>query len=930
MGERFIEVKGEGFVKPPEGVRDEQDYKEYLEEKAAREAEAAQAEEKFEAAKAKRLAEVEKEIGTYAERRRNGTLPEGVRDEQDFQEYAEEKRAKAIEAMRRNSAEATGKKVLEASKEKSPEQTQTEQTKRILEQQREIDERNAETKAALENARVEEISAEPVEEAPVKEETPREEAPVEEVVEETETKEASVEEAHEEEAAPKNPEKVNIEELEGRYGFGKRRRRSNPFTPSTKDEGEVFGSFIIPEGVKLEGKEKVEPKAESKDDLFSPVEEMPTEDEISDAVAEMAGETETEPESEEDEADAIVEETSAEIGKDVERMIEEGASEEEVHEKLAEEVERKIEASPKAKGRLKKIATRALVLLLAASIGVGGFFGYRSLKNRNKSEDGGGQRAEIVFEDQNSDRDRVNLVDGDEDALLGGARLEYETSTPTPEAATVTVATPTPEASFVPSEQAEEESQAETYGEFTSNGFVHTKNGEVERFVYSGGYHPETDPYNTKFQIDSRTKEDGFENDTAYGLHIEGETDAERTANWMKVVMLSPEALVRLRVQMGVDNLDSIEAENLTADQVRAMSQEEYDRFANETADIFYTRLEGGEIRSSYNWTLGNYMRDQVMGEHENSEVHGRLESDDESGEGRDLLLTFFDAEGKNIVSSQQGFQNTVRDAHAEGRNIGQRAWINVDEGGNWKWKAGSTATATPEPEVTPTPTPEVTPTPTPEVTPTPTPEVTPTPTPEVTPTPTPEVTPTPTPEVTPTPTPEVTPTPTPEVTPTPEPTPTPTPEVTPTPEPETPAPKDEESEKQVVQDFEDQGAAGIVTVEPEVSAEDLTERPTREEQPVVTEAPETNETGTISATGPGLSETEPAQTEPENRTNDENAFVQPEEVTRDEQTGVPEVSGGAEADQAQEQANAQEITEAPTQAEGDAYIDDLLGDLGL
>ena len=98
----------------------------------------------------------------------------------------------------------------------------------------------------------------------------------------------------------------------------------------------------------------------------------------------------------------------------------------------------------------------------------------------------------------------------------------------------------------------------------------------------------------------------------------------------------------------------------------------------------------------------------------------------------------------------------------------------------------------------------------------------------------------------------------------------------------------------------------------------------------MATEAPETNETGTISATGPGLSETEPAQTEPENRTNDENAFVQPEEVTRDEQTGVPEVSGGAEADQAQEQANAQEITEAPTQAEGDAYIDDLLGDLGL
>ena len=51
-----------------------------------------------ESIRAKNVADAEAEIGNYEERRKNGTLPEGVRDEQDFEEYAEEKRARAREA----------------------------------------------------------------------------------------------------------------------------------------------------------------------------------------------------------------------------------------------------------------------------------------------------------------------------------------------------------------------------------------------------------------------------------------------------------------------------------------------------------------------------------------------------------------------------------------------------------------------------------------------------------------------------------------------------------------------------------------------------------------------------------------------------------------------------------------------------------------
>lgn len=75
----------------PEGVRDEQDYREYLEEKRAREFER-QAQTKL------REKELENVSEAYRTARLNGTLPEGVRDEQDYREYLEEKFAREDEA----------------------------------------------------------------------------------------------------------------------------------------------------------------------------------------------------------------------------------------------------------------------------------------------------------------------------------------------------------------------------------------------------------------------------------------------------------------------------------------------------------------------------------------------------------------------------------------------------------------------------------------------------------------------------------------------------------------------------------------------------------------------------------------------------------------------------------------------------------------
>ena len=235
---------------------------------------------------------------------------------------------------------------------------------------------------------------------------------------------------------------------------------------------------------------------------------------------------------------------------------------------------------------------------------------------------------------------------------------------------------------------------------FEESGHVALADGqEVTRYVYSGGYHYENDPYYTKFD---HKDEPDYENDDAYGFQIEGDTPAEKTTNWVKNVMLSPEAIIRLRVQMGLESLDSIEQENNRANELRRMSPEEYDRIANETATAFYDRLEGGSIEESRNWTLENFMIDEAAGSHENSAVHGRYNQDDESDEDADVLLTFRDAQGRNIVSSEQGLSNTKRDTGDPDRKVGEIAWVNMDEGGTWKWKYGDTTIISPPPETPP------------------------------------------------------------------------------------------------------------------------------------------------------------------------------------------------------------------------------------
>lgn len=263
---------------------------------------------------------------------------------------------------------------------------------------------------------------------------------------------------------------------------------------------------------------------------------------------------------------------------------------------------------------------------------------------------------------------------------------------------------------------------------FVETGYVTLADGDVV-YTYNrvGGYNPEYDPRVVMF---NHQNEDGYENDGAYGLKIDGNTPVEQTTNWAKDFRNSPEQIVRLRVQMELETLNSIKRENARANELRRMTVEEYDRIANETAAEFYERLEGGSIKESKNWILENYMVDETDS-HNDSAVHGRYNGDDESGEGADVLITFYDAKGENFVSSGQGLSNTKKDAGG-GADVGIIAWVNMDEGGTWKWKSGAPS-AKPTPSASPSASPTVSPSASPTVSPT----AKPTPSPSASPKPT-------------------------------------------------------------------------------------------------------------------------------------------------------------------------------------------------
>lgn len=279
----------------------------------------------------------------------------------------------------------------------------------------------------------------------------------------------------------------------------------------------------------------------------------------------------------------------------------------------------------------------------------------------------------------------------------------------------------------------------------------------LEMSAYEGGWKKDNDRW---FVTDEKVKEVP----EAFAKAISGKTWSDKIGTWLEYAVSDPWTMTWFRFQMGLEDFKDMDEVNKHARTVRELSATKYDELANETLTYFFKKLEGGTVEVSQSWALEvmqRWQKDKKL-----PELFARRHGD--TNNTPDVLVTFFDRDGKNFVSNTKAFQVACKAAGVSMNDYLSKAYVNYTEGGTWKWKPGMKATPTHAPTPTPTPTPAPRPTPTPTPHPTKDPSVRPTPPigggpvnpensedPHTTdhvestparPTPTPKVTPTPTP----------------------------------------------------------------------------------------------------------------------------------------------------------------------------------------
>ena len=318
----------------------------------------------------------------------------------------------------------------------------------------------------------------------------------------------------------------------------------------------------------------------------------------------------------------------------------------------------------------------------------------------------------------------------------------------------------------IPEAEVERTAKYEVVGQKNISGL-----GVIERYKYSGGYIRENDPYYVDFE--DKSTQDSF------GAPLEGATPAERVQDLTKRWAASPKELVtmishmNLESKMGLAEFKSMDEENAFADKLAGYDSEKYDEFVNRFYTLFYGRVEGAKI--SKNCIMARDMMDRTGdpsdGEQSEIVLFGRLRGNEGAAQ-----VTFYDKNGKNVISDKEAFNHefaTMSETErnkARQNNVSSTAWINIGEeggeegrAGNIEYKAGKKVEKTTEkPTQKPTPVPTEKPTEKPTQKPTPVPTEKPTEKPTQKPTPVPTEKPTqkPTPVPTEKPTPVVTPEP--------------------------------------------------------------------------------------------------------------------------------------------------------------------------
>lgn len=227
----------------------------------------------------------------------------------------------------------------------------------------------------------------------------------------------------------------------------------------------------------------------------------------------------------------------------------------------------------------------------------------------------------------------------------------------------------------------------------------------LETFIYGGGWQRGTDSWLIA-KDGNLTKE----TPESFGIPISGEEWATKISNWLKAAVGDPWTLTWFRFQMHLESFSSMEKANQYAQNLISLPTEEYDKIANATLEKFFKRIDKGRAEVDPGWDLEVMLREPGNSPREILELFARTNSD--SNHTPDLLVAFYSkGESTSFTSYKGAWKIAAKAAGVNANNYKARAYVNLTEGGTWKWKAtgrgksGGNPTDAPSSTSTPTPT---------------------------------------------------------------------------------------------------------------------------------------------------------------------------------------------------------------------------------
>lgn len=221
----------------------------------------------------------------------------------------------------------------------------------------------------------------------------------------------------------------------------------------------------------------------------------------------------------------------------------------------------------------------------------------------------------------------------------------------------------------------------------------------LETFTYKGGWQRGTDPWFIA-KDGNLTKE----TPESFGMPISGDEWAAKVSNWLKAAVGDPWSLTWLRFQTHLESFSSMKETNQYAVNLTKLPAEKYDEIANATLDKFFKRINEGRAEVDPGWDLEVMLRESEKG---TLELFARKNTDE--NHTPDILVAFYSkGESTSFTSYKGAWKIATKAASVNANNYKARAYINLTEGGTWKWKStgrgGNGDTPTDAPTSTPRP----------------------------------------------------------------------------------------------------------------------------------------------------------------------------------------------------------------------------------